>query len=107
MEPSQPAESCSSGEQSVQIEPESDGIEAFAAMYIREADGVQIPKEKLFQAYSRWTDQQDIDGTNASWFGRKLANVVEYEDDRIRDGDNLVTVYTGIDLTSDGSKLLE
>lgn len=107
MESSQSAELRSSVEQSVQIEPDSDGIEAFAAMYIREADGVQIPKEELFQAYSRWTDQHDIDGTNASWFGRKLANVVEYEDDRIRDGDNLVTVYTGIDLTGDGSKLLE
>jgi len=106
-EASQSAESRSSGEQSVQIEPDSDGIEAFAAMYIRETDGTQIPKATLFQAYSRWTDQQDIDGTNASWFGRKLANVVEYEDDRIRDGDDLVTVYSGIDLTRDGSELLE
>lgn len=97
----------SSAAEAVEIEPDSDGIEAFAAMYIRETDGAQIPKATLFEAYSRWTVQHDIDGTNASWFGRKLANVVEYEDDRVRDGDDLVTVYTGIDLTADGSQLLE
>jgi hypothetical protein len=91
----------------VEIEPDSDGIEAFAAMYIREADGAQVPKATLFQAYSKWTDQHDIDGTNASWFGRKLSNVIEYEDDRVRDGDDLVTVYSGIDLTTDGLQLLE
>lgn len=97
----------SSAAEAVEIEPDSDGIEAFAAMYIRETDGAQVPKATLFEAYSRWTDQHDIDGTNASWFGRKLAKVVEYEDDRVRDGDDLVTVYTGIDLTTDGSQLLE
>jgi predicted dithiol-disulfide oxidoreductase (DUF899 family) len=76
-------------------------------MYIREAEGAQVPKETLFQAYSAWTDQHDVEGTNASWFGRKLANVVEYENDRVRDGDDLVTVYSGVDLTPEGSKLLE
>jgi len=97
----------SSAAEAVEIKPDSDGIEAFAAMYIRETDGAQVPKATLLEAYSTWTDQHGIDGTNASWFGRKLANVVEYEDDRVRDGDDLVTVYTGIDLTTDGSQLLE
>ncbi|GAB7011420.1 type IV secretion system DNA-binding domain-containing protein [Halorubrum trueperi] len=106
-EPASSSGSRSSAAEAVEIEPDSDGIEAFAAMYIRETDGAQVPKATLFEAYSRWTEQHDIDGTNASWFGRKLANVVEYEDDRVRDGDDLVTVYTGIDLTTDGSQLLE
>jgi hypothetical protein len=94
-------------DESVEIDPSGDGIEAFAAMYIREAEGAQVPKETLFQAYSVWTDLHDIDGTNASWFGRKLTNVVEYENDRVRDGDDLVTVYTGVDLTPEGSKFIE
>ncbi|AGB33811.1 hypothetical protein Natpe_4089 (plasmid) [Natrinema pellirubrum DSM 15624] len=90
------------------IDPSGDGIEAFAAMYIREADGAQVPKETLFQAYSAWTDQHDIDGLNAVWFSRKLGNVVEYESGRVRkNGDDLVTVYTGIDLTPGGSQLLD
>ncbi|ELY68284.1 hypothetical protein C488_21192 [Natrinema pellirubrum DSM 15624] len=100
-------ESTAPSDESVEIDPSGDGIEAFAAMYIREAEGAQVPKETLFQAYSAWTDQHGIDGTNASWFGRKLANVVEYENDRVRDGDDLVTVYSGVDLTPDGSKFLE
>ncbi|WP_175416507.1 TraM recognition domain-containing protein [Natrinema versiforme] len=100
-------ESGSSVSEPVEVDPDGDGIEAFAAMYIREADGAQIPKAALFQAYSRWTDQHDIDGTNASWFGRKLSNVVDYEDTRVRDGDDLVTVYAGINLTRDGSEFLE
>jgi len=100
-------ESTAPSDGSVEIDPSGDGIEAFAAMYIREAEGAQVPKETLFQAYSAWTDQHDIEGTNASWFGRKLANVVEYENDRVRDGDDLVTVYTGVDLTPAGSQFLE
>jgi len=94
-------------DESVEIDPSDDGIEAFAAMYIREAEGAQVPKTMLFQAYASWTDKHDIDGTNASWFGRKLANVVEYENDRVRDGADLVTVYTGVDLTPAGSQFLE
>jgi hypothetical protein len=100
-------ESTAPSDGSVEIDPSGDGIEAFVAMYIREAEGAQVPKETLFQAYSAWTDQHDIEGTNASWFGRKLANVVEYENDRVRDGDDLVTVYSGVDLTPEGSKFLE
>jgi len=100
-------ESTAPSDGSVEIDPSGDGIEAFAAMYIREAEGAQVPKETLFQAYSAWTDQHDIEGTNASWFGRKLANVVEHENDRVRDGDDLVTVYTGVDLTPAGSQFLE
>jgi len=46
-------------------------------------------------------------GDKCEWFVRKLANVVEYENDRVRDGDDLVTVYTGVDLTPAGSQFLE
>ena len=67
-----------------------------------------MPKETLFQAYSAWTDQHDIDGPNSVWFSRKLGNVVEYESGRVREnGDDLVTVYTGIDLTPEGSQLFD
>ncbi len=90
----------------VEIDPSGDGVEAFAAMYVREVDGAQIPKDDLFQMYSNWTDIQDIDGTNQVWFGRKLANVVDYESGRVRTDDNLVTVYSGIDLTTESHKLL-
>jgi hypothetical protein len=34
-------------------------------------------------------------------------DIVEYENDRVRDGDDLVTVYSGVDLTPEGSKFLE
>jgi hypothetical protein len=95
-------------DESVEIDPSGDGIEAFAAMYIREAEGAQVPKETLFQAYSAWTDQHDIDGTNSVWFSRKLGNAVEYESGRVReDGDERVTIYTGITLTPEGSQLLD
>ena len=110
--PSIPAEESSgarsSTTQEVEVDPDSDGIEAFATMHIREAEGAQVPKETLFQAYSAWTDQHDIDGTNSVWFSRKLGNVVEYESGRVREnGDELVTVYTDIDLTPEGSQLLK
>jgi hypothetical protein len=94
-------------DESVEIDPSDDGIEAFAAMYIREAEGAQVPKQTLFQTYLAWTDRHDIDGTNSVWFSRKLGEVVEYESGRVRDGDDLVTVYTGIDLTIEGSQLLD
>jgi len=46
-------ESTAPSDGSVEIDPSGDGIEAFAAMYIREAEGAQVPKETLFQARTR------------------------------------------------------
>ncbi|WP_226043166.1 TraM recognition domain-containing protein [Natrinema sp. DC36] len=94
-------------EVSMDIDPNSDGVEAFAAMYVKEVDGAQVPKNELFGAYSNWADFHDLDGTNMVWFGRKLANAVDYDSDRVRDGDDKVNVYIGIDLTAEGNRLLD
>jgi len=100
-------ESTAPSDGSVEIDPSGDGIEAFAAMYIREAEGSPGAKGNAVFRRTRPGLTSTILGTNASWFGRKLANVVEYENDRVRDGDDLVTVYTGVDLTPAGSQFLE
>jgi hypothetical protein len=91
----------------VDVDPGGDGVEAFAAMYVREIDGVQVQKDELFQVYSRWIEAHDIDGTNQVWFGRKLAYTIDQESDRVRkDGEN-VNTYVGIDLTENGYEILE
>ncbi len=95
------------GDESMDIDPDGDGVEAFTAMYIKELDGAQVPKNDLFRAYSNWIDLHELDGTNTVWFGRKLANAVDYDSDRVRDGDDKVNVYTGIDLTAEGNRLLD
>ncbi|WP_317176175.1 type IV secretory system conjugative DNA transfer family protein [Halomontanus rarus] len=94
-------------DQSVDIDPSGDGVEAFTAMYVRQADGVKVPQEDVFQAYSNWADQHDIDGTNKGWFTRKLRNVISLDTDRSRvDGDR-VQFYIGLTLTEEGRRLLD
>ncbi|SFT09269.1 type IV secretory system conjugative DNA transfer family protein [Halostagnicola kamekurae] len=94
-------------DESIEIDPNGDSVEAFAAMYVEETAGAQVPKNDLYQAYSNWVDLHDLDGTNMVWFGRKLATAVDYDSDRVRDGDDKVNVYIGIDLTSEGTNLLD
>jgi len=76
-------------------------------MYVREVDGAQVPKDELFQVYSCWIEAHDIDGTNQVWFGRKLANTIDYESDRVREDGEKVNIYIGIDLTEDGYEILK
>ncbi|MFB1066249.1 TraM recognition domain-containing protein [Natrinema sp. H-ect4] len=96
-----------SKDETMDIDPDGDGVEAFTAMYVRQADGAKVPQDDLFQAYATWTDQYDIDGTTKGWFTRKLRNVVNLETDRSRvDGDR-VQFYVGLSLTEEGQTLLE
>lgn len=97
----------SSKDESMDIDPDGDGVEAFTAMYVRQADGAKVPQDDLFQAYATWTDQHDIDGTTKGWFTRKLRNVVNLDTDRSRvDGDR-VQFYIGLTLTEEGQTLLD
>ncbi|WP_368276081.1 TraM recognition domain-containing protein [Halorussus litoreus] len=96
-----------SKDESMDIDPDGDGVEAFTAMYVRQADGAKVPQDDLFQAYATWTDQHEIDGTTKGWFTRKLRNVVDLDTDRSRvDGDR-VQFYIGLTLTTEGKKLLD
>jgi len=92
---------------SVDIDPNGDGVETFTAMYVRQADGVKVPQEDVFQAYSMWTDQHDIDGTNKGWFTRKLRDAVDFDSDRSRVDGERVQFYIGLTLTEEGNRLLE
>ncbi len=94
-------------DESVDIDPDGDGVEAFTAMYVRQADGVKVPQEDVFQAYSKWTDQHDIDGTNKGWFTRKLRDTVDFDSDRSRVDGERVQFYIGLTLTEKGNRLLE
>ncbi|MCO8242971.1 TraM recognition domain-containing protein [Haladaptatus sp. AB643] len=94
-------------DESLEIDPSGDAIEAFTAMYVRQADDARVPKDEVFQAYANWVDQQDIDGTTKGWFTRKLGSVVEFDTERRRvDGDR-VQFYTGLTLTEAGQTLLD
>ncbi|UPV77243.1 type IV secretion system DNA-binding domain-containing protein (plasmid) [Halorussus limi] len=92
--------------ESVEIDPSEDGVEAFTAMYVRQVDEARVPQDDLFQAYSNWTDQHDIDGTNKGWFTRKLRNVIEFDTDRSRVDGERVQFYVGITLTQEAETLL-
>ena len=94
-------------DESVDIDPNGDGVEAFTAMYVRQADGVKVPQKDVFQAYSKWTDQHDIDGTNKKWFTRKLRDVVDFDNDRSRVDGERVQFYIGFTLTEAGNRLLD
>jgi hypothetical protein len=91
----------------VDIDPSGDGVEAFTAMYVRQSDGVKVPQEDVFQAYSMWTDQHDVDGTNKGWFTRKLRDAVDFDSDRSRVDGERVQFYIGLTLTEEGTRLLE
>ncbi len=96
-----------SKDESMDIDPDGDGVEAFTAMYVRQADGAKVPQDDLFQAYATWTEQHDLDGTTKGWFTRKLRNVVNLDTDRSRvDGDR-VQFYIGLTLTEEGKTLLD
>ncbi|QLD91242.1 type IV secretory system conjugative DNA transfer family protein [Natronomonas salina] len=92
--------------QPVVDEQDSDAVEVFAAMYVRESEAAQILEDELFQAYLAWLEDTDIEGTtDKGWFTRKLGNVVDFEVDRVRDDGDRVRSYNGIDLTPDGHSL--
>ncbi|WP_137290877.1 type IV secretory system conjugative DNA transfer family protein [Natronorubrum halophilum] len=91
--------------ESVDIDPSGDGVEAFAAMYVRQVQGAKIPQNNVFQAYDAWTDQNDVDGTTKGWFTRKLREVVDLETDRSRVDGERIQYYTGLTLTQDGQAL--
>ncbi|NEU59139.1 type IV secretion system DNA-binding domain-containing protein [Halorussus sp. MSC15.2] len=93
--------------ESMDVDPSGDGVEAFTAMYVRRVDEARVPQDELFQAYSEWTDQHDIDGTTKGWFTRKLQNVIEFDTDRSRVDGERVQFYVGITLTQEGQTLLE
>jgi hypothetical protein len=95
-----------STDESVDIDP-SGGVEAFTAMYVRQVDEAKVPQDELFQVYSNWTDQHDIDGTNKGWFTRKLRNVIEFDTDRSRVDGKRVQFYVGITLTQEAETPLE
>lgn len=91
--------------ESVDIDPSGDGVEEFAAMYVRQVQGAKIPQDNVFQAYDAWTDQHDIDGTTKGWFTRKLREVVDLDTDRSRVDGERSQYYNGLTLTQDGQAL--
>ncbi|QCS44724.1 type IV secretory system conjugative DNA transfer family protein [Natrinema versiforme] len=90
---------------SIDVDPSGDGVEAFAAMYVRHVEGARIPQNHVFQAYDTWTAQHDIDGTTKGWFTRKLRKVVDLDTDRSRVDGERIQYYTGLALTQEGQAL--
>ncbi|QFU84580.1 type IV secretion system DNA-binding domain-containing protein (plasmid) [Natronorubrum aibiense] len=105
--PALPGSDSSTMDELSEIDPTGDGVEAFAATYLRQIEGARVSQDDLFQAYDIWTEQQNIDGTTKGWFTRKLQDVVDFDVDRSRvDGDR-VQFYTGLTLTQEGYSLLD
>ncbi|WP_394352018.1 type IV secretory system conjugative DNA transfer family protein [Halorussus halophilus] len=85
----------------------ANGIEAFAAMYITQTEDTRVPKDEVYRAYTKWADQQGIDGTTKSWFTRKLGDVIEFDTKRRRVDGTRVQFYTDLALTETGYELLD
>ncbi|WP_394327984.1 type IV secretory system conjugative DNA transfer family protein [Halogranum amylolyticum] len=89
-------------------DPEGDAVEVFATLYVRQTDGSRISEDALFQAYSSWLNENDIDGTTSKgWFTRKLGNAVDFDTNRRRRDGERVRFYVGIELTPDGHTFLD
>ncbi|WP_242611689.1 type IV secretory system conjugative DNA transfer family protein [Natrinema hispanicum] len=102
-----PSSDSSAMDESIEIDPTGDGVEAFAAMYVRQIEGARVSQDDLFQAYDIWTEQQDVNGTTKGWFTRKLQDVVDFDVDRSRVDGERIQFYTGLTLTQDGYSLLD
>ncbi|WP_172861859.1 TraM recognition domain-containing protein [Halopenitus persicus] len=93
---------------SVDLDADNNAVEAFAAMYVREAPDAMVSEDRLFESYSHWLAQHDLDGTtDKGWFTRKLGKVVDFETERARQDGDRVQFYTGITLTPDSKMLLD
>ncbi len=90
-----------------QPDPEGDGVAVFAERYLRSDPDGAIPKDELYQAYSKWVARHDLDGTNNVWFARKLGDHLEVGTERRRIDGERTNFYTGIALTEEGERLRE
>ncbi|QRV17424.1 type IV secretion system DNA-binding domain-containing protein (plasmid) [Haloterrigena salifodinae] len=94
-------------ETDLELDPDDDGVGVFADRFVVTDDNASIPKAELYQAYSTWVAEHDLDGTNDVWFARKLGDHLEVDTERRRVGGERVNFYTSITLTEAGKQLLE
>ncbi|MFC6732371.1 MULTISPECIES: TraM recognition domain-containing protein [unclassified Haladaptatus] len=92
---------------SLDRDAEDDAVEVFATLYVRQTSGSRVSEDVLFQAYSSWLDEHDVDGTTSKgWFTRKLGKAVDFDTERRREDGERVRFYVGIELTPDGHTFL-
>ena len=83
------------------------GLPAFVDKFVTEQEGAVVPKDTLYQAYTYWTNQYEIEPKNKVWFARTLGDFVDYGTRRTRIDGERVNCYTGVELTSEGEQLLD
>jgi DNA helicase HerA-like ATPase len=83
------------------------GLPAFVERFVTEREGAVIPKDDLYQAYTYWTNQHEIEPKNKVWFARTLGDFVDYGTSRTRIDGERINCYTGVELTPEGGELLD
>lgn len=82
----------------------------FAHICLRpsEDDDAHIPKEKLRRAYQQYATQNGLKKLGPEEFGKKVLALQDFniEAKRVRDGNQRVNTYTGIEFTERGKQIL-
>lgn len=83
------------------------GVKTFARRQLRKRPVETIQQGTVYEAYTNWAGERDLDPATKRWFTRKAHNVHDFEAKQARTDIGIAEVYVGITLANAGEAFLD